>query len=259
MALMLALMLAAGQIEASAVTLAAPTAIVEIDVGKLKGDLVRLSWSPDGTQLYLQTSETDRRFNTRLRHFMLGLDGGPPKAIDQEPAWASLYWSRKSSQLAPGVPSLKVDVEQQRKRVNATSNPSGGSLARGVPPGSATGSGTETGMGIDDAARAAEQGQTANVVTLRLKGQVIGEFVNTAAIPGLTFSWGPANSGLVAFVGQDGKVVIMDALARTQKLAGSTSALLPAWTADGKRLAYLEKKGRSKLTLHIVDVTIRGQ
>ena len=259
MPLMLALMLAAGQIDASLVSISAPTAIVEIDVGKLKGDLVRLSWSPDGTQFYLQTSETDRRFNTRLRHFMLGLDGKPPKGTDQEPAWASLYWSKKSSQIAPGVPTLKVAVEQERKRVNAVSNPSGGSLARGDLPGSGTGAGTQTGMGLDDAARAAEQGQMANIVTLRLKGQVIGEFVNTAAIPGLTFSWGPEGTGLVAFTDEEGRIVVMDAEGRTGKLDGPKSASMPAWTADGKRLAYLQKAGRNKFTLHVADVTIPGR
>lgn len=256
MALMLALVLAAGQIDATLVLLSAPAAIVEIDVGKLKGDLVRLSWSPDGTRFYLQTSETDRHFNTRLRHFMLGLDGKPPKGADQEPVWASLYWSKKSSQIAPGVPSLKVDVEQERKRVNAVSNPAGGSLARGDLPGSATGSGTQTGMGLEDATRAAGQGQMVNIVTLRLKGQVIGEFVNTAAIPGLTFSWGPDGTGLVAFVDDGGRIVIMDAQGRTKKMDGPKPASLPAWTADGKRLAFLEKTKRNKFTLHVVDVTI---
>ncbi|MEW5982653.1 MAG: hypothetical protein AB1806_09815 [Acidobacteriota bacterium] len=259
MSLMLALVLAAGQIDAASLTLSAPTAIVEIDVGKLKGDLVRLSWSPDGTQFYLQTSETDRRFNTRLRHFVLGLDGQPPKGTAQEPTWASLYWSKKSSQIAPGVPSLKIEVEQQRKLVSATSNPAGGSLARGDLPGSTTAAGTQTGMGLEDAARAAEQGQMANIVTLRLKGQVIGEFVNAPAIPGLTFSWGPAGTGLVAFADPDGRIVIMDGQGRVHKLSGPKSASLPAWTADGKRLAYLEKTGRNKFTLHVVDVTMPGQ
>ena len=259
MTLMLALMLAVGQIDATLVKVSAPTAIVEIDVGKLKGDLVRLSWAPDGNLFYLQTSEMDRRFNTRLRHYTMALDGSQPKSTDQEPQWALMYWSKKSSQLAPGVPSLKIDVAQERKRVNAVSNPSGGSLARGDLPGSGTGAGTQTGMGLEDAARAAEQGQMANTVTLRLKGHVIGEFVNTAAIPGLTFSWGPENTGLVAFVDEDGRVVIMDGEGRTQKLEASKSASLPAWTANGTRLAYLEKTGRNKLTLRIVDVTIPAQ
>ena len=233
-----------------------PASVVEVDVSKLKGDLVRLSWSPDATLIYLQTSETDRRLNVRLRHFILGLDGKPPKSEEQEPAWAALYWSKKSAQIAPGLSSLKVEVEQQRKRVSGTSTPAGGSMARGDLPGSATGAGTQTGMSLDEAARAAEQSQMASIVTLRLKGQVIGEFVNTAAIPGLTFSWGPSGSSLVAFVNQDGHIVIMDYQGRKQELAAARSASFPGWTTDGKRLAYFEKTGRNKYTLWVVDVTM---
>jgi hypothetical protein len=31
--------------------------------------------------------------------------------------------------------------------------------------------------------------------------------------------------------------------------------LLPAWTDDGKRLAYLERSGKDKAVLQIVDVS----
>ena len=36
------------------------------------------------------------------------------------------------------------------------------------------------------------QSQTAHYYILKLKGEVVGEFVNTVAVPGLTFGWGPA-------------------------------------------------------------------
>ena len=43
------------------VTLTAPQAIVEVDTGKLKGDPGMLAWSPDGTELYLEMVDRDRR------------------------------------------------------------------------------------------------------------------------------------------------------------------------------------------------------
>src|SRR5512135_3304116 len=100
MLLMIAIMLALGvppglQLDASSVTLSPPTAIVELDTGKLKGDFARLAWSPDAQQIYLQTVEHDRT-GSRMRHYVLSLDSQPPRGVDGEPGWASAYWSWKS-------------------------------------------------------------------------------------------------------------------------------------------------------------------
>jgi hypothetical protein len=241
--------------DATQVTVSAPSAVVEIDAAKLKGDIVRLAWSPDARELYVQSAET-KGLNTRLHHYRVGLDGTPPASIPEEPGWAALYWSGKSAQTAPGLSSLKIEIEQQQKRVTATSAPSGGSMARGDLPGSASNAGAGAGMGLEDAARAAGQAQTASTVTLRLKGRVIGEFVNTAVVPGLAFSWGPSGTGLIAFVNEDRRIVLMDEQGRTQTCADLKSAVLPAWTSDGQRLAYLEKTGRKKFTLRVAAVTV---
>ncbi len=252
---------AAPPADATKIVVSAPTTIVEIDVGKMKGDLIRLAWSADGTQVYLQTVEPDNRGNVKLRHFTMGLDGRQPKSVDQEPAWATTYWGAKSAQSAPGMTALKIAVEQQQKRISSTSNPGGGDMAKGATGGGGAGSagsggGSAGGMSVSEAAGATYQTQNANVITLKLKNEVVGEFVNAPVIPGLTFSWGPAGSGLIAFTNSVGKVILMDDQVRQQELAGSKDAFLPAWTADGKRLAYLEKTGRKKFTLRIVDVTI---
>jgi hypothetical protein len=244
--------------DATQVTVSAPSAIVEIDAGKLKGEIVRLAWSPEARELYLQTAETSG-LNIRLRHYRVGLDGTPPASIPEEPGWAALYWSGKSAQSAPGMSSLKIDIDQQQERVSATSAPSGGSMARGDLPGSAGNAGAGAGMGLEDAARAAGQSQTATTVTLRLKGHVIGEFVNTAVVPGLAFSWGPSGTGLIAFVNQDRRIVILDDQGRTQTCAELKSAALPAWTNDGQQLAYLEKTGKKKFTLRVAQVTVPTQ
>lgn len=255
--LVLALITAALPIDATKISVSAPMSIVEIDTGKLKGDLVRLAWAPDGTQFYLQTAEPDTRGNVKLRHFTVGLDGSAPRSLDGEPPWATAYWSWKSAQTAPGVPALKIQVDQQTKRVNTTSTPMGGDMARGdVNAGGDRGTGS--GLSSAEAARAANAGQNATVFTLRLKGETVGEFVNAAAIPGLTFSWGPSESGLIAFVrtGDRADLVIMDDQNRKCEIGATKAALLPAWTADGKKLAYLEKTDRKKVALRIVDISI---
>jgi hypothetical protein len=257
--LVLALITAALPIDATKISVSAPMTIVEIDTGRLKGDLVRLAWAPDGTQLYLQTAEPDTRGNVKLRHFTVGLDGSAPRSVDAEPPWATLYWSWKSAQSAPGVTALTIQVDQQTKRVNTTSAPAGGDMAKGgLGSGTGGGSGGAGGMSTGEAVGAAYQSQNATVMTLKLKGEIVGQFVNAPALPGTTFGWGPSGSGLIAFVrtGDRADLVIMDDQNRKCEIGATRAALLPAWTADGRKLAYLEKTGRKKVTLKIVDISI---
>ncbi len=258
--ILLALTFAVGSpspaVDASKLTLSTPATIVEIDTGKLKGDLSRLAWSPDAQQLYLQTVERDRAGNIKTaRHYVLERGGKPPKGIESEPAWSTAYWSWKSTQAAPGLPAFKIDVEQQQKRMSGTSIPMGGDLARGGVDTGGSAGGAATGFGTGDAVSAALQSQMVNVFTLKLKGEVVGEFVNAPAMPGLTFGWAPAGTGLIAFANKDGRVIIMDDQGRKQEIASSKAAFLPAWTDDGKQLAFLERTGKNKAVLKIVDVT----
>ena len=250
-----ALSMAIATIDASKLTLSPPATIVEVDTGKLKGDLVRLSWSPDGKQLYIQTIERDRSGAIKAaHHYLAELDGRQPKSVDQEPPWSTTYWGWKSAQSAPRMAALKIDVEQAQKRVSSANVPTGGALAKGgIDAGGAAG-GAATGFGADDGISAAFQQQMVNVFTLKLKGEVVGEFVNAAAVPGLTFGWAPAGTGLIAFANPSGHVVVMDGRGRKKEIAESKSALLPAWSDDGKRLAYFERTGKNKATLKIVEV-----
>ena len=243
-------------VDASKLTLSIPASIVEIDTGKLKGDLARLAWSPDAQQLYLQTVERDRSGNVKsVRHYVLTRGGTPPKGVESEPPWSTAYWGRKSAQAAPGMPAFKIDVEQQQKRMSGTSIPVGGNLAKGGVDAGGSAGGAATGFGTGDAVSAAVQSQMVNVFTLKLKGEVVGEFVNAAAMPGFTFAWAPAGTGLIAFSNKDGRIVIMDDQGRKQEIPSSKSTLLPAWTDDGEQLAYLERTGKNKAVLRIVDVT----
>lgn len=254
----LALMAAAGaspETDASKLVISSPAPIVEFDTRKLKGEVDRLSWSPDAQQIYLQTTERDRAGAIKTaHHYLLMLDGQPPRRIDQEPQWSAAYWEWKSTQAAPGRPTWKIAVEQRQQRVQATSVPMGGDLARGGPEGS--GAMAPVGAGANaNAMAAAMQSQVANYFTLMLNGEVVGEFVNAPAIPGLTFGWGPAGTGLIAYANRAGRAIIMDQEGRKKEIAESKSTLLPAWTDDGKRLAYLERGGKNKFALKIVDVT----
>lgn len=238
-------------LDVAQVTLSAPAVIVELDMGKLKGDLRRLSWLPDGTQFYVQTAEADARLGWKLRHYVVGLDGKAPRGVSDEPAWSAGYWAWKSSQTAPGVASMKIDVSQETKRVSATATPMGGNAARGDAP---TGTG---GISAQEVGDAAQQSQNVQVFTLKLKDEVVGEFVNAPAIPGLTFGWGKTGSGLVAFTRPDGNLVLMDVSSGKLEVTSAKNAILPAFTTDGTRLAWLEKTGRKKYTLRVAELNIQ--
>ena len=240
-------------VDATKVVVSAPAAIVEIDAGKMKGDIIRLAWSTDNTQFYLQTAEQSGSGDVRLRHFLLDLKGQQPRGTGDMPTWAESYWLWKSTQAAPGVAALKISVEQQQKRVTATATPNGGDLARGGLDTGGRGGGATT---VGDAVGAAQQSQMLSIVTLKLKGEVVGEFVNAPALPGTTLGWGPNGSGLIAYRSTDGHLVIMDQQNRKLEVPGTKDVSMPAWTMDGKRVAWLEKTGRNKFTLRVADVMI---
>jgi hypothetical protein len=244
-------------VDATRVAVSAPVAGAEIDAGKMKGDLTRMVPSPDGRSFYFQTVERDTRGNVDVHHFVLAADDKQPKPVNEQPQWAAAFWVAKSAQAAPGIAAQKITVEQERKRIAATPSPVGGDLAKGALGGGGNaGGGATGGSSVGDGLNAANQTQTANVVTLKLMGEVIGEFVNVPAIPGATFGWGPSGTGLIAFVNGSGRLVIMDAEGRKKEVGGAKAVSMPSWTSDGARLFYLERSGRNRFTLKTLDITI---
>jgi WD40-like Beta Propeller Repeat len=247
----------AATVDASKLTFSTPSQVVELDTKKLDGEVYKLSWSPDGQQLYLQTVEKDKNGRVKtMHHYLLPLSAKAANKAEIEPAWSNTYWMWKSGQAAPGVPALKVELEEQQKKMTAAATPMGGDLAKGGVEGGGTVSAGAAAAGVSDAAM---QSQTAHYYILKVKGEVVGEFVNTVGVPGLTFGWGPNGTGLIAYGNHDGHLVVMDDQGRKQEVQGTKSVVLPAWTDDGKKIAFFEKIGRNKVTLKTVDVTQPGQ
>src|SRR5690242_812422 len=122
---------AASASAASALTFSAPTAIVQLDVGKLGGDVAQLAWSPDATQLYLQTARSDRFGNVQVQHYLVTLDGGKPSKVEAEPDWAARYWRWKSAPGSPGSTDFKIAVDSRQETYQGVATPMGGSLQTG--------------------------------------------------------------------------------------------------------------------------------
>lgn len=238
----------------STITLAPGDPVLELDLRALKGPLVRqLAWSPDQQELYLQTYEANRDASVKTTyHYLIPAGGGAPKAVEVPPGWAVAYQQWKSGQASPDDPAWKIDVATERKIQSATSIPMGGDLARG---GSVDPTG---GVSAETVIAAAGQSGNVNVYTMRLSGQVVGEWVNHPIVPGLTFGWAPPGTAMIAFADRDGDLTLMDRAGNTLQAKETKDVTLPAWSPDATRIAYLEKTGRTTYVLKIATVRGRG-
>jgi hypothetical protein len=240
-------------LDVSKVTIGAPATVAELDLGKLKGELRQLGWSSDDTQLYVQTADGDPQ-PPKLHHYIVALAGGGPKAsasivsIDAQPDWAKAYWLDKSDRTAPGVPALVIDVEQKLETMKY------GTGSAGAADRSSSGLGASNINTPDNVDKAATS-EKLNVVRLKLLGETVSEFVNERAVPGLMFGWGPRGTGVIAYTNRDGQLKLLDQDEHKRTIGGAKDALLPAWSTEGTRLAWVQKSGRKKYVLMVAGVS----
>ncbi|MGH9408784.1 MAG: TolB family protein [Vicinamibacterales bacterium] len=234
---------------AKTLSVSQPVRVAEIDTGKLKGEPTELAWSPDTSQLFLQTSERDRSMMTiNPRYFMMSASNGQPKSVNQKPEWEGQYWTWKSSEYSPGPDKIAIDIKEEKRVADSTSSPTGGAMAKG---GTVAGNGGTT---MDDAVNAAQNKQQVHVMTLTLKGEQVGQFVDAQFLPGYTFSWSPASIAMIAYVNASGHLAIMDLQRNKQQVESTKDVLLPAWSDDGSKIAFLERAGRNKYELYVATV-----
>nr|MBA3948644.1 hypothetical protein [Acidobacteriota bacterium] len=80
-------------------------------------------------------------------------------------------------------------------------------------------------------------------------------FDNTVIVPGLTFGWGPSGTKVMAYAEPaKGRIVVMDGDGDRREVGGTKDALLPAWSTDGSRLAWLERAGRNRFVVRVARV-----
>ena len=212
--------------DVTTLTVTPPALVCELDMNQLKGELRRLSWSPDGRNLHLQTADGTVKHD----YIVTVLDGVISRAFG-EPEWAAEYWAMKVDLAAPGLPTLRIDVQQYNRRTRPTpftSNAAGGAYT------------PDTKNPVD---------AIESEVTLRLLGEELGNWVNDVPLAGETYGWGPAGSATIAFVGRGGRLTLMDQQRRRKVIAIAKGVAWPAWSNDGARLAYLQQMGKKKYRL----------
>jgi hypothetical protein len=232
--------------DVSTLVVGAPAVVGELDLGKLKGDLRQIGWSSDGSELYVETAE-GRPPTEKMHAYTIAVAGGAPVPLKQKPEWAAEYWAFKSDRFAPGIGSLIIDVQQSMENMKYGTG-SAGAIDQGNR---ANGGLTTSGADADRAALSDKN----HVVRLVLVGETVSEFVNEQPVPGLMFSWGPVRSGAIAYTDRDGRLFLFDQKKHRQSVSGAKDALLPAWSMDGSRLAWVQKSGRRKYTLVYATVS----
>jgi hypothetical protein len=225
-----------------------PATLATLDMEDLKGEPARLAWSPDGAQVYVQTLQGGfGREDATRRHYVLSAASGGKEDVQIEPEWAARYWTAKSGQTSPDEPPLRIELATERVTERTTSLPRGGELARG---------GTSPNINENDELTIIGA-QVVSIITLLLDGEVVGQFTNSVLVPGLTYGWGPMGAKVIAFAAQkNGRIVVMDDLGQKQEIAGSRDAILPAWSPDGDRIAWLQKAGRGTYVLQVSRVSV---
>jgi len=233
-------------VRAEALTFGTPTEVASL--GKAKGEPIQLAWSSDGTQLYLQMGERTRIGTFQnLKHYVVNLADGKMKDVDGAPQWATDYQAWKSNKWAPGARTFAIDIADSKRTTKVANSPMGGALAKGGESGAAMG-------GMDEAVTASLNSQTQHVITLKLKGETVGEYVDTQFVPGYTFSWAPQSIGpAIAYENPIGRLSVMDQQGGKKEVPGTKSVMIPAWSESGTQIAFLEREGK-KFALYKVDV-----
>jgi hypothetical protein len=218
-------------VDVSSLAVSTPALVCELDLNLLKGDLKRLSWSPNNASVHVQTLEgTDKPHD-----YIVTIVDGVVSIAFGEPEWAADYWMKKADFAAPGIPSLRLEVTTKNRRTKPM--PFAGGLNGAYTP------------DPKDPVDAYEY-----EVTLWMVGREIGNWINGAPEAGETFGWGPAGSAALVFVDRSGRLAFLDRAKHQQTVPGVKGAYLPAWSADGTRLAFLQKTGKKKFRLMTASV-----
>ncbi len=235
-----------GPISLARLRISKPETLLDLKASELKGVPTRLAWAPDGAHLYVRVSRFDRFANETATHAIVTTTGPDVAATPSEPPWAARYWLWKSAPASPAVEAWRFAFDAHEEQVRTTNVPRGGDIGGFM---------SDPGAGYDELARKAIlANQKARIETLRLNGRLIDQTVNTPLVPGRRFGWAPAPRALLAWADRDGRLALVDLDGQTRAIKGTKHVLLPAWSEDGTRIAFIERVKSDRYALRLVRI-----
>jgi hypothetical protein len=232
-------------VDVAKLTFSTPATIRELDVKGTRSVPTRMAWSPDGKWIYVRLSAFDRWSNERVSHLLVDVSGKQVEPLADEPGWLPRYWNSKAALASLAVPSWRITIETRNELVRAASVPREGNIGQNTG---------DPNAGLDETVKnAAMASQKASFQEYRLNGRVIAASVNATVVPGRTFAWAPAPLALIAYVNDKGRLVVMNRAGQTLEVKGPKKPLLPAWSEDGRRLAWVQEAGGG-YAIRVVDI-----
>lgn len=198
------------------------------------GAPARLAWSPDSTQLLLRTVRRDAKGALTSDTLLLLSGEGRLERVAGAPEWAMPYWNWKSGLEAPWRPECRLTSEDRMMAL--------------LPE--------QLNIFKSGFTRDFSRTPTEMPVTVHeFLGEQVAMITDPLYARGCTFSWAPFAQGALAFRDRRALLVLMDAAGRKHDVPGSMHALLPAWSPNGRRMAFVvEDRGYAVV---VVELTVK--
>jgi hypothetical protein len=231
-------------VDVAKLTISAPATIRDLDVKGARGVPTRMAWSLDDKWIYVRLSTFDRWSNETVRHLLVEVAGKGTGTLADEPGWLPRYWNTKSAMASPVLPSWRIKIDTRQETVRTANVPREGNIGMHGDPTA----------GLDETVKnAALSSQQASFQNYLLNGHVVAASVNGQVVPGRSFAWAPAPLPLFAYVNDKGRLVVMNHDGKTREVKGPKKPLLPAWSENGRRLAWVQEAGGG-FSVRAVDI-----
>lgn len=233
-------------------SVAPPAVVLEIDAGQVHGTPIQLSWSPDSASWYLETFEGQAP-NVKRHRFLVAVGDRTPRPIDETPAWAVDYWNFKSNRIVPAHPLIMIAVDEG-KEAHQIPNQNLRQKAAATAENSRTGGQMSLAGSMDSSNDFAN---AARVLTLSIADKPISVLVDEPLTPGVTFGWSPKEYDSVAFRNEHHHGLSIYRIdGPTLEVSDTRDVLLPAWSPDGSKIAFLQQTGKKKYELRQLKVSL---